>query len=76
MLDAFDYLCQPLESRGLEWEPEEFAVIPQTTIISFFDKIDRKFINCGIDADVTDRTFRGQPQTKMDCSTRRRRERG
>ncbi|KID88368.1 hypothetical protein MGU_04778 [Metarhizium guizhouense ARSEF 977] len=41
VLDAFDYLCQPLESREPGWQPGKLAKISQTTITGYFQSTKR-----------------------------------
>ncbi|KLO98372.1 uncharacterized protein LW94_7842 [Fusarium fujikuroi] len=37
VLDKFDSLCNPVESRGSEWQPEEMATVSQRQILDFFN---------------------------------------
>lgn len=36
VLDKFDSLCNPVESRGSEWQPEEMDTVSQRQILDFF----------------------------------------
>ncbi|KAG5768301.1 hypothetical protein H9Q69_009551 [Fusarium xylarioides] len=61
VLDAFEHFCQPIESRGSDWQPEKLVKISQTTITSFFKNIDRSTLKRKLNAaDAEDELDQGR----------------